>query len=483
MIPNEHLSLWSRIQQFVLDDETSANPFSAKLSAQQSWSPAYTKRAIAEYRRFLFLCCISSSGAAPSQPVDEVWHLHLTYTKSYWVDLCQGVLGRELHHFPSAGGPDEDVKHRKWYRDTLALYRETFDGEPPADLWPAPADSWFGAETGATASPEFPRFRWNSAAGLGITGLMVLPFLFIGIEYGTCFPFALGGPHFLVFFALFALVLFASYVIVRLEVNRSLRRLIEEHYPSDVSAFQVAEFLYGKHRAVQAAIVDLMKRRLLELHENRSFRVKAYPSISDGRETNPLMPALAAEEIDSLHSYDDIAVNWYARERFTHPALAALKKLSVAKEPFLQYNAFAVVLYMVATARIIQGIVNGRPFGLLIIETLGLSLVFACVWRVCSKRPVVRWKIEELYEAQLSKLDEEDDQTVSEVVLRGNRANSGFADAAMLMILFDVVTPRGGDTWSDSIISSATDSSCSSGSSCSGGSSCGGSSCGGCSGS
>jgi hypothetical protein len=97
----EHSSLWRSIQQFPLDDANAAITFSGKLSAKQNWSPAFTERVVEEYRKFIFLCCISPNGASPSQAVDEAWHLHLTYTKSYWIDLCKNTLNKDIHHHPT----------------------------------------------------------------------------------------------------------------------------------------------------------------------------------------------------------------------------------------------------------------------------------------------------------------------------------------------------------------------------------------------
>jgi len=111
--------------------------------------------------------------------VDEVWHQHLTYTRSYWVDLCQGVLGRELHHFPSAGGPEEDVKHREWYKATLRLYTATFDAEPPADIWPAQAPAT------VVPTPELPRFEWNSRNGLSSSLFFLSRFLVPTLSSGN----------------------------------------------------------------------------------------------------------------------------------------------------------------------------------------------------------------------------------------------------------------------------------------------------------
>ena len=60
-------------------------------------------------------------------------------------------------------------------------------------------------------------------------------------------------PKRLIFFVIFSLALFGSYAIVRQQVKRSAEDLVEEKFPGDVSPFQIAEFLYDKTRALQAA--------------------------------------------------------------------------------------------------------------------------------------------------------------------------------------------------------------------------------------
>lgn len=82
MVTQEQQLLWSRIQGFSFDDRTAQVTFSDKLAASQNWTIPFAQKAIEEYRKFLFLCCTSPKGAAPSKIVDEVWHLHLSYTQS-----------------------------------------------------------------------------------------------------------------------------------------------------------------------------------------------------------------------------------------------------------------------------------------------------------------------------------------------------------------------------------------------------------------
>src|SRR5688572_8976976 len=137
MLLKEQETLWKKIREFPLNEPGAAIKFSSKLQEQQKWTASYTARVIEEYRRFIFLCCIAPKGASPSKAVDEAWHLHLTYTQSYWIDFCKNTLGKDIHHHPSKGGTAEDHKHTKWYKDTLQLYEQVFGFSAPPDIWPA----------------------------------------------------------------------------------------------------------------------------------------------------------------------------------------------------------------------------------------------------------------------------------------------------------------------------------------------------------
>ncbi|WP_443026122.1 glycine-rich domain-containing protein, partial [Sphingomonas sp. CCH9-H8] len=72
------------------------------------------------------------AGATPSDAVDQAWHLHLTYTRDYWEHFCPDVLGRALHHGPTAGGADEHRRYYRQYAETLARYEAAFGIAPPS---------------------------------------------------------------------------------------------------------------------------------------------------------------------------------------------------------------------------------------------------------------------------------------------------------------------------------------------------------------
>ena len=137
--------LWSRIESFPLDDPSSGLRFSERLARENGWSAAFTESVLKEYRKFIYLCASSGHAVTPSDAVDQAWHLHLCYTRSYWQDLCKDTLGFRLHHGPTKGGSAERSKFGDWYQLTLESYREAFGTEPPPEIWP-PSEIRFGKQ-------------------------------------------------------------------------------------------------------------------------------------------------------------------------------------------------------------------------------------------------------------------------------------------------------------------------------------------------
>ena len=133
----DHARLLERIESHAFDVPGTTQPFEVRLASENGWTIGFARRAIAEYRRFAFLYAATGQPVAPSDAVDQVWHLHLLYTRNYWDGFCGSVLGRPLHHEPAAGVDDEQAKLGDWYADTLNRYGRHF-GDPPADIWPDP---------------------------------------------------------------------------------------------------------------------------------------------------------------------------------------------------------------------------------------------------------------------------------------------------------------------------------------------------------
>lgn len=130
----EQLETWNRIEPFEIDELGVPAPFSVRLAKEQGWSQGFTLRAIQEYKRFAFLSAVSATPVTPSKVVDEVWHLHLIYTRNYWEDFCGKALGKRLHHQPGNGLEEDESRFQRQYAETLELYRSFF-GQEPEDCW------------------------------------------------------------------------------------------------------------------------------------------------------------------------------------------------------------------------------------------------------------------------------------------------------------------------------------------------------------
>ncbi len=139
-------ALYERIQAFSVDHGAEALTFVQRLARENGWTIEYAQRVLEEYKRFMFLAVASGHPVTPSDQVDQAWHLHLAYTRSYWLEWCPNVLGQQVHHGPTKGGADENRKFHDWYQKTLSSYRAMLGEEPPADIWPE-ASVRFGDDT------------------------------------------------------------------------------------------------------------------------------------------------------------------------------------------------------------------------------------------------------------------------------------------------------------------------------------------------
>jgi hypothetical protein len=127
--------LWKLISLFEFEKQPIKLTFAKRLARENDISELFAKQIIEEYKKFIFLCCVSKDQVTPSHYVDLAWHLHLTYTKSYWVDLCQNTLQREIHHSPTEGGMKENQKFESYYSKTLKLYEVYFGAKAPLGIW------------------------------------------------------------------------------------------------------------------------------------------------------------------------------------------------------------------------------------------------------------------------------------------------------------------------------------------------------------
>ncbi|MFM5884453.1 MAG: glycine-rich domain-containing protein [Novosphingobium sp.] len=176
---------WHAISHHSIGPDDAALSFAQRLARENGWTAAFAARVIGEYRRFCYLAVTAGHPVTPSDAVDQAWHLHLTYSADYWQTYCPEVLGRALHHGPTAGGSAEHARYFEQYAQTLRSYERAF-GAPPCDIWP-------GAHQRLIVDPQarrvHPREGWIIARPL--FAALLLMTLMVGVAAG----WALFGRH------------------------------------------------------------------------------------------------------------------------------------------------------------------------------------------------------------------------------------------------------------------------------------------------
>lgn len=361
MMNEKYRNLWERIERFELDDPQVSVTFSDKLRQEQPWSKAFTHQAITEYKRFMFLCVVLPQGASPSKIVDEVWHLHLTYTKSYWIDFCRDTLGQDVHHIPSTGGKEQQQKHQDWYADTLQWYAQYFGIQAPAQIWPSAVKVTYAAPKVSSKSQLILYF-----------GSLGIPWLIGMVFYGQWNIFAMAGSQFLGFYvyaALGALILHNWY---RNRLTKLRQQYLEPRIPQDLNAYQMAYLLNGRKSAINAAIINLVDWGKLVVHERKSYIVQKDPlNPSDEYRNNPVLDLLR------MNKEGDEVMHWKLDKDLRYGYNVGAEVYSMAKLK-LDFNAYVPCLWMIllGVLRCIQGVYNDKPITYLIQEMILLSLIF-----------------------------------------------------------------------------------------------------------
>jgi uncharacterized protein (TIGR04222 family) len=263
--------------------------------------------------------------------------------------------------------------------------------------------------------------------------LLTLPFIVSAYLYKVLSPFSLKGPQFLVFFLLLAISCIICYIILQYEKGRLLKELVAQHFPTDASAFQIAQFLYGKHRAVQTGIVDLIRRNLVGLTYDKRFSVHKKRYSQTDNEQNPLIPGLLNEQCDDVN-YQAIANEWYNEETTRHPALQKLYLLAYYEESFLKRYHVLLIPFTVALARLFQGTSKDKPVGFLIVETVVLFVVSIFITWLFSRKKMVFDKAKAL--TKDNQVIGANDAVVSDFAMNGTYAISGFAEGVLLATVF-----------------------------------------------
>lgn len=276
---------WAKLESLQFDNSSNNNSravfdFGARLALENGWTRAHAARVILEYKRFLLMAAHAGHSVTPSDAVDQAWHLHLVYTRSYWQHLCTEILGRPLHHEPTSGGLDESTKFQAQYERTLASYCRLFGTEPPADLWPSVEECfkpklnrWVDVSRHWTLRKP----AWLPHLRACLRPRVVLPFaaaVVFGLMLAGCRTvnvFDYRGEEFIQFYIIgFVLAFLASWLFIRSARAGRQERLSDQDL---TDPYEIAFLGGGGRRMVDAALAALYARQLITLGAPKNGRI------------------------------------------------------------------------------------------------------------------------------------------------------------------------------------------------------------------
>lgn len=114
--------LWDHVAAAFGNTDASTRAFANKIARKHGWHPRFARRAIDEYRKFVFLGVTADFIVTPPKIIDQVWHEHLLFSKAYR-EFCRDVLQRDFDHNPELIPSDEHRTVRSAIRRDAGVVR------------------------------------------------------------------------------------------------------------------------------------------------------------------------------------------------------------------------------------------------------------------------------------------------------------------------------------------------------------------------
>jgi len=254
-------SLWQKIQNFDFDYPLSEYGFTTRLARENSWTLNFTKDAVLEYKKFMYLAATADAMVSPSEIVDVVWHQHLIFSQSY-NEFCN-LIGKRIEHVPSTHNREDYEKFAQAKERTKKLYVNEF-GEQPEQYWNF-------SNIYAPLALEKAKYKIRTFVLLGILGVLLAlaPFYF---ALRNIYQY-LDNPLFVVWYIILSIAIFGY-----LEIQN--RRRLEEYVKtanrnSFIFDLTALELVYLKtrrlHNVIHGYVSKMVQQDKLDIQSDYSF--------------------------------------------------------------------------------------------------------------------------------------------------------------------------------------------------------------------
>lgn len=362
----ELLSRWRAIAAHPFECGTAPLDFCARLAREQRWTRSQARAAIDEYRRFCFLAAMADEVVVPSAAVDQVWHLHLTYTRDYWQTFCPKVLGCDLHHEPGGQQASDLAYYRARYAETLALY-ELWFGPPPEIWWPGTATCFRAPAAAMNDEASYWRLRKPNLRAAVVTLIALLTGQ--SANAAPMNPLDWQGPEFLLLYALLA-----GLSIVFALAYRRWQAGNQRHAPlSQLDTSAIAYLLGGDARLIETVVGDLLLRKAAQFNaETGRTQVLWVPSEFDPHAREIAQQLQQNGDLDTLTARCQPTVRAIRIDLERRGLLHAPER--ARQVAVLSALAPATVL-LFGLAKIAIGVARDRPVLFLVLFAIALAVV------------------------------------------------------------------------------------------------------------
>lgn len=253
--------VWDKIQNFDFDAPMSEYSFSIRLASENVWTQNFTKKALLEYKKFMYLAAISPVMVSPSAIVDIVWHQHLIFSESYQ-NFCK-LLGKTIQHIPSTHNRADFKKFQEAKEQTKQLY-ETHFGNQPKDIWEN--ETMFDSLVLEKSKITLGKFTKTA---------IILLILAIYPLYHVLKPIyvQIPNPLFLKCFILICILTFILFEILNKKIlEKNVGALDKNSFIFSLTPFEL-EFLKNQKNAnnINGILNDLLEKKIILINTNKKI--------------------------------------------------------------------------------------------------------------------------------------------------------------------------------------------------------------------
>lgn len=348
-------SLWKQVEAFDLDEGHGDYPFSLRLADENDWTLSFTGDAILEYKKFMYLAAVSDEMVSPSPIVDEVWHGHLVFSRSY-AGFCR-ILGKRIEHYPSTQRKTEAGKFDSARRHTLELYEKHF-GQLNLQVWSYP-------DMHASLGLEKSRYSIRYSIILFMLGFIVV--LLPATAILSRLYRHIDSTYFLAGYAGLAM---AGFLLLKYHNRRFFERFLS-HTGQESFLFRLTshELLYLKHTKkeyVIHAVVNAMLKKQTLLMAETSVSVNEDRHRKEPADLYEKQVLSVLEDYEYMH-YPELVKRLEQSAPFlvTAQVMDALRKYISKSGLFarlIRVNFLVIsCLFLLGAARLLTGIYHGKP--------------------------------------------------------------------------------------------------------------------------